>query len=179
MIPTQVPLLRGARAPGQPVMSSQEAMETNSNAPSFADIERLSVRSIAASRAGPRAIATCDHEEIRQWAARQHAEPATGEATASGPATVDVHDHGAGIRFNFPGFGRFRPIAWEEWFDNFDRHHLTFVYEEGIADRAYAIWQARGGGHGHDDHDWFEAERQLASPGGRPMGGYRLMRAEP
>jgi len=40
------------------------------------------------------------------------------------------------------------------------------------------LWQARGCGHGHDYHDWFEAERQLASSGGRPMGGYHLMRAE-
>jgi hypothetical protein len=150
----------------------------NSNAPPLADLERLSARSIAASHAGPRAIATCDHAVIRQWAARHQAEPATGEATASGPATVDVHDDGAGIRFNRPGFGPFRPITWEEWFDNFDRYHLTFVYDEEIADRAYAIWQARGGGHGHDDRDWFEAERQFARPVGRPMGGYRLMRAE-
>jgi hypothetical protein len=98
----------------------------NSNAPLFADVERLSATSAAASRAGPRAIATCDHDVIRRWAARHQAEPATG----SGPAT------------------------------------------------AYAMWQARGCGHGHDDHDWFEAERQLASSGGRPMGGYHLMRAE-
>ncbi len=150
----------------------------NSNAPLFADVERLSATPAAASGAGRRAIATCDHDVIRQWAARHQAEPATGEATASGPATVDVHDGGAGIRFNFPGFGRFRPITWEEWFDNLDRHHLTFVYEEEIADRAYAIWQARGCGHGHDYHDWFEAERQLASSGGRPMGGYHLMIAD-
>ena len=34
-----------------------------------------------------------------------------------------------GIRFNFPGFARLRPITWEEWFDNFERHQLTFVYE--------------------------------------------------
>ncbi len=150
-----------------------------SNPPLFADIEGLSARSAAASRADPRAIATCDHDVIRQWAARHRAEPATGQATASGPATVDVHDGGAGIRFNFPGFGRFRPITWDEWFDDLDRYHLTFVYEEEIADRAYAMWQARGGGHGHDDRDWFEAERQLATPGGRrPMGGYRIMRVE-
>jgi hypothetical protein len=75
-------------------------------------------------------VATRDRELIRSWAARHQAEPATGEATSSGPATVDVHDGGAGIRFNFPGFGRFRPITWDEWFRNFERHGLTFVYEE-------------------------------------------------
>lgn len=75
-------------------------------------------------------VATRDHELITSWAARHQAEPATGEATGSGPATVDVHDGGAGIRFNFPGFGRFRSITWDEWFQNFDRHGLSFVYEE-------------------------------------------------
>jgi hypothetical protein len=75
-------------------------------------------------------VATRDRELITSWAARHQAEPATGEGTGSGPATVDVHDGGAGIRFNFPGFGRFRPITWDEWFQNFDRHGLSFVYEE-------------------------------------------------
>ena len=108
-----------------------------------------------------RKLATKDKEVIRQWAAQHRAEPATGEATSSGPATIDVNDGGAGIRFNFPGTGRFRPISWEEWFDNFDRYHLIFVYEENVADRAYELWQRRGGGPGKDQEDWFEAERQL------------------
>ena len=47
----------------------------------------------------------------------------------SGPATADIQDGGAGIRFNFPALGRLRPITWEEWFDNFERHRLTFVYD--------------------------------------------------
>jgi DUF2934 family protein len=114
-----------------------------------------------------RKLATKDKEVIRQWAARHRAEPATGEATASGPATVDVNDGGAGIRFNFPASGRFRPISWEEWFDNFDRNRLIFVYEENVADRAYELWQRRGGAPGNDQEDWFEAERQL---GGRKEG---------
>jgi hypothetical protein len=40
-----------------------------------------------------------------------------------------VNDEGTGIRFNFPGFGRFRPIGWDEWFRNFDSYELVFVYE--------------------------------------------------
>jgi hypothetical protein len=82
----------------------------------------------AAPLRGP--VATRDHDLIRRWAARRRAEPATGEATVSGPATADIHDGGAGIRFNFPGFARLRPITWEEWFENFDRHQLTFVFED-------------------------------------------------
>jgi len=74
-------------------------------------------------------VATRNHEVIKRWAAERQADPATGEATVSGPATVNVQDGGAGIRFNFPGAGPFRPIGWDEWFDNFDRHECAFVYE--------------------------------------------------
>ena len=63
-----------------------------------------------------RSLATRDHDVIRAWAARHSAEPATGEATQSGPATVNVNDGGVGIRFNFPGpadFARSRgPSGW-------------------------------------------------------------------
>ena len=71
-----------------------------------------------------------DHELIRRWATVRQAEPATGEATISGPATHHVNDGGAGIRFNFPGVGLFRPISWEEWLTNFDVHQWAFVYED-------------------------------------------------
>lgn len=78
------------------------------------------------------ALTTDDPHVIRQWAARHDAEPATGEATSSGPATVSVEDGGAGIRFNFPGASPFRPITWDEWFENFRRHDLLFVYEPDV-----------------------------------------------
>ena len=81
-------------------------------------------------------LSTRDHHVIRQWASRRRAEPATGEATASGPATVAIADTGAGIRFNFPGVGPFRLISWEEWFANFDRHQLAFVYEDADDERS-------------------------------------------
>src|SRR5215213_3766013 len=108
-----------------------------------------------------RSIATRDPEIIRAWAQRHSAEPATGEATPSGPATIDVNDGGAGIRFNFPAMGRFRPISWDEWFTHLEHHHLVFLYEEEVADRAYALWQERGAEPCGDREDWFEAERQL------------------
>ena len=74
-------------------------------------------------------VFTRDHAVIKRWAAARHAEPATGEVTNSGPATVHVNDGGAGIRFIFPGTGVFRPITWEEWLENFDSHHCAFVYD--------------------------------------------------
>ena len=74
-------------------------------------------------------VFTREHHVIRHWAEARHAEPATGEATQSGPATVNVHDGGAGVRFNFPGASLFRPITWDEWFENFDQHHCAFVFD--------------------------------------------------
>lgn len=122
-----------------------------------------------------RRLATRDKELIRLWAARHCAEPATGEATSSGPATIKVNDGGAGIRFNFPGAAAFRPISWAEWFENFDRHHLVFVYDEDVPDRAYDLWQHRGNRIGHDQEDWFDAERQLGAPNSKPMARYQLV----
>lgn len=124
-------------------------------------------------------ISTRDHDTIRRWAARHRAEPATGEATSTGPATRSVNDGGAGVRFNFPGFAPFRPISWREWLDNFDRHDLTFVYEKDVAERAHELWQARGGGHGDDTADWLQAERELRPAGAAPSPRYRIVRRRP
>jgi DUF2934 family protein len=35
------------------------------------------------------------------------------------------------------------------------------AYDETIARRAYELFRARGGLHGHDLGDWLEAERQI------------------
>ena len=75
-------------------------------------------------------LSTRDHQVIREWARAVDAEPATGEATASGPAAaLKVVDGGTGLRFNFPGVSPFREISWEEWFEHFNGHDLTFVYD--------------------------------------------------
>ena len=75
-------------------------------------------------------LSTRDEEVIREWARRVRAEPATGEATASGPAsTLKVVDGGTGLRFNFPALSPFRAISWEEWFEHLNSHDLTFVYD--------------------------------------------------
>jgi hypothetical protein len=100
----------------------------------MSDMEPLRrVDAASESREPPGAVvATDDHELIVQWAQRHSAEPATGEATSSGPATIDVHDGGAGIRFNFPAAAPFRSISWDEWFQNLHQHELLFVYERDV-----------------------------------------------
>jgi hypothetical protein len=81
-------------------------------------------------RGASRVVFTRDHDVIKRWAAERSAEPATGQASRSGPATFKVNDGGAGIRFNFPGAGAFRPITWDEWLANFDDHECAFVYDD-------------------------------------------------
>lgn len=103
-------------------------------------------------------FATQDHATIRGWAVARQAQPATGEATASGPSSdLHVADGGAGLRFNFPGIGSFRPIEWDEWLAHFDRHGLLFVFEND--DRA-----ARG--------------PELAGPAGAISHRYRIVKAD-
>ena len=156
----------------------------NPKDPLFAESDRFAsiARETPPERPGVRTQATRAHEAIRRWATEHQAEPATGEATESGPARVVVNDGGARIRFNFPGFGPFRPIAWDEWFAHFDRDHLLFVFEEQdtaqVATRADELSHARGGEPGHDREDWFQAERDLRQQagGGSPSVRYRFVR---
>ncbi len=84
-------------------------------------------------RGASRLVFTRDHDVIKRWATDRQAEPATGQASKSGPATFKVNDGGAGIRFNFPGAGAFRPISWDEWFGNFEDHECAFVYDDDAA----------------------------------------------
>jgi hypothetical protein len=39
--------------------------------------------------------------------------------------------------------------------------HRNSPTHEQIARRAYALFLARGGGHGHHEDDWLQAEREL------------------
>ena len=45
--------------------------------------------------------------------------------------------------------------------DIFDRTNET---EASIAQRAYEIYESRGGGHGSDQDDWFTAEQEVLHP---------------
>lgn len=47
------------------------------------------------------------------------------------------------------------------------RQRRPAVSPEEVARRAYEKWVARGGRHGDDQRDWFEAERELWRETGR------------
>ena len=132
-------------------------------------------------RPGTRSSTTSDPAEICRWAARHGAEPATGQASPSGPSVRDVNDGDAGIRFNFPGFAPFRPITWDEWLEHFRQHDLLFVFDEEdsreVAELAHARWIARGEPEGSDWDDWFAAEVEVQlTAGTRPGFRYRLIK---
>jgi len=114
------------------LMSSMTSLKTPpSLLPDAEPVRLVDLRSEGEQPPGS-VVATDDHELIRRWASQHRAEPATGEATESGPAMVDVHDGDAGIRFNFPAAARFRAITWDEWFHNFKAYDLMFVYEREV-----------------------------------------------
>ena len=72
--------------------------------PLFTDSDRFAsvTRQSPPERLGARTQATRDHETIRRWAADHGADPATGEATESGPATIAVNDGGGRYPIQFP-----------------------------------------------------------------------------
>ncbi|MDZ4853703.1 MAG: DUF2934 domain-containing protein [Nitrospirota bacterium] len=48
---------------------------------------------------------------------------------------------------------------------------LSDQLSEWINRRAYELYELRGGDHGHDAEDWFEAERQIRAEVATGSGG--------
>lgn len=69
---------------------------------------------------------TTSHARIQKWAEARDGVPATVKSTRS--------RNGAGVlRIDFPGFrGRnsLQKISWKEWFRQFDRSGLAFLYQD-------------------------------------------------
>jgi len=74
--------------------------------------------------------ATRDHTTIRQWAEDRGGKPATVRETADGGE--------AGVlRIDFPGYSgeeTLEAIAWDEFFEKFDKEDLEFLYQEQTED---------------------------------------------
>jgi hypothetical protein len=147
----------------------------NNKEPFFPQADGFSTVDQETGSSAIRAIATQDHGIIRRWAARHHAEPAIQAETIPGASPREVSDGGTIVRFNFPAAGHFGPVTWDAWFAHFDRLHLTFVYEEEVVDRAYELYEARGGTDGHDRDDWAEAAHRLGGPPGSSSARYRFV----
>ena len=73
---------------------------------------------------------TTDHQEIRRWVEERGGHPAkvkgTGRAAESG---------GGLLRIDYPGFsgeGTLEEITWEQFFDQFEKTGLAFLYQDKL-----------------------------------------------
>lgn len=71
--------------------------------------------------------ATTSHDEIRDWAERHDAVPATARGTedesGAGVLTFDVQGHGAGE-------AELEHLDWGTWFEKFESSGLALVYQD-------------------------------------------------
>lgn len=69
---------------------------------------------------------TIDHDEIRRWVEERGGFPAKVKG-AKGPADL--------LRIDFPGYAgseTLEKIPWEEFFDQFEKNDLAFLYQEEV-----------------------------------------------
>lgn len=73
------------------------------------------------------ATATTSHDEIRDWAERHEASPATVRGTqddsGAGVLTFDVQGYGAGEE-------ELEHLDWDTWFEKFDASGLALLYQD-------------------------------------------------
>ncbi len=69
---------------------------------------------------------TTDHDEIRRWVEARGGHPAHVAQSAG------RNDPGI-LRIDYPGFSgedTLEPIEWDEFFEQFDRNNLAFLYQD-------------------------------------------------
>jgi len=72
---------------------------------------------------------TTDHDVIRQWAERRKGHPAVVKATHR-----NKRGNAGLLRIDFdPPNDSLDQIEWDEFFETFDQHGLTFLYQEKTA----------------------------------------------
>ncbi|NLX03631.1 MAG: hypothetical protein GXY33_00650 [Phycisphaerae bacterium] len=70
---------------------------------------------------------TTDHDAIRRWAEERGGQPATVQGTAGDQEQAGI------LRIDFPGYEgaeSLEPIAWDEFFEQFEESDLAFVYQD-------------------------------------------------
>lgn len=73
---------------------------------------------------------TTDHDTIRRWTEERGGRPAAVHATHTGK------DAGI-LRIDFPEYGndgKLDEIAWEDFFDKFEKEKLAFLYQDKTKD---------------------------------------------
>lgn len=77
---------------------------------------------------------TIDHGEIMHWAEKRGAIPSS---------IVGTEDEGevAGIlSFDFSGDTNLEPLAWDEFFNKFEKEKLAFLHRDKETDGEYSHW---------------------------------------
>ncbi|MDB5161471.1 MAG: 1,4-alpha-glucan branching enzyme [Candidatus Saccharibacteria bacterium] len=70
---------------------------------------------------------TTNHDEIRQWAEARGGKPARVRGTGNG---TDV----GLLRIKFQDNEDLEEISWDEFFEEFEKNNLAFLYQEKTAD---------------------------------------------
>ncbi len=71
-----------------------------------------------------------DHKVIREWVEERGGKPAAVSSTTKA-------DDAGILRIDFPGYGEdenLEHIAWDDWFEKFDRNDLVMVLQDQTAD---------------------------------------------
>ena len=73
---------------------------------------------------------TTDHDTIRKWAEDRGGKPATVAGTPREGEKAGL------LRIDFPGYSgeeSLREVAWEDFFEQFDKSNLALIYQEKTA----------------------------------------------
>ena len=73
---------------------------------------------------------TTNHERIRQWVEERGGSPARVKDTDTGSSS-------GVLRIDYPGYSgeeTLERIAWQEFFDAFEKNNLAFLYQEETKD---------------------------------------------
>ena len=91
-------------------------------------------RSGGGSRGGGGAAqVTRDHDEIRQWVESRGGHPACVAGTERGRGAKGAREANCLLRIDYPGFsgeGKLKEMDWQDFFDQFDKQGLAFLYQD-------------------------------------------------
>lgn len=77
---------------------------------------------------------TTNQKDIMEWASRRGAIPSSIKGTQDEGTVAGI------LKFDFTGDESLEPLAWQEFFDKFEKEKLNFIYREMEEDGNYSHW---------------------------------------
>ncbi len=74
---------------------------------------------------------TTNHDTIKKWVDERNGKPSTVKGT------VNEGEHTGLLRIDFPGYSgeeTLEEVSWDEFFDQFEKSKLAFLYQEKTED---------------------------------------------